>query len=84
MRVAQSDFDRQAEITKLLLENISTTQASHLRHLHAFVEAQSRYHAHCVQIMNDLQRDLARLVGSLLFIYFFWCRCLTIECLCVL
>ncbi|XP_037033802.1 endophilin-B1 isoform X2 [Bradysia coprophila] len=63
LRVAQSDFDRQAEITKLLLENISTTQSSHLRHLHAFVEAQSRYHAHCVQVMNDLQRDLASLGG---------------------
>lgn len=63
LRVAQSDFDRQAEITKLLLENISTTQSSHLRHLHAFVEAQSRYHAHCVQVMNELQRDLASLGG---------------------
>lgn len=62
--MAQSDFDRQSEITKLLLENISTTQSSHLRHLHAFVEAQSRYHAHCIQVMNDLQRDLARLVKT--------------------
>lgn len=40
LRVAQSEFDRQAEITKLLLEGISTSQSSHLRHLHAFVEAQ--------------------------------------------
>lgn len=58
--MAQSEFDRQAEITKLLLEGIATTQASHLRHLHAFVEAQVRYTHQCNKIMNDLQRELAR------------------------
>jgi hypothetical protein len=31
LRVAQSDFDRQAEITKLLLEGIGSTQNTHLR-----------------------------------------------------
>lgn len=60
LRVAQSEFDRQAEITKLLLEGISTSQSSHLRHLHAFVEAQVRYFGRCINLMNDLQRDLAR------------------------
>lgn len=60
LRVAQSEFDRQAEITKLLLEGISTTQATHLRHLHAFVESQVRYYGQCTKIMNDLQRELAR------------------------
>jgi BAR domain len=60
LRVAQSEFDRQAEITKLLLEGISTTQASHLRHLHAFVESQVRHFSQCHKIMNDLQRELAR------------------------
>ncbi|XP_038109230.1 endophilin-B2 isoform X3 [Culex quinquefasciatus] len=59
LRVAQSEFDRQAEITKLLLEGISTTQATHLRHLHAFVESQVRYYGQCNKIMNDLQRELA-------------------------
>ncbi|XP_062560545.1 endophilin-B1 isoform X3 [Armigeres subalbatus] len=58
LRVAQSEFDRQAEITKLLLEGISTTQATHLRHLHAFVESQVRYYGQCNKIMNDLQREL--------------------------
>lgn len=63
LRVAQSEFDRQAEITKLLLEGISTTQATHLRHLHAFVEAQVRYYGQCNKIMSDLQRELASLGG---------------------
>uniref|UniRef100_U5EY51 Putative sh3 domain protein sh3glb n=1 Tax=Corethrella appendiculata TaxID=1370023 RepID=U5EY51_9DIPT len=63
LRVAQSEFDRQAEITKLLLEGIGTTQSDHLRHLHAFVETQVRYYAQCYKIMNDLQRELASLGG---------------------
>ncbi|XP_035786178.1 endophilin-B2-like isoform X2 [Anopheles albimanus] len=58
LRVAQSEFDRQAEITKLLLEGISTTQATHLRHLHSLVEAQVRYYGQCNKIMSDLQREL--------------------------
>jgi endophilin-B len=58
--VAQSEFDRQTEVTKLLLEGISTSQASHLRHLHQFVEAQVRYFGQCNKVMHDLQRELAR------------------------
>lgn len=58
--MAQSEFDRQAEITKLLLEGVNTTQATHLRHLHAFVESQVRYYGQCNKIMSDLQRELAR------------------------
>ncbi|XP_052891988.1 endophilin-B2 isoform X2 [Anopheles moucheti] len=58
LRVAQSEFDRQAEITKLLLEGISTTQATHLRYLHSLVEAQVRYYGQCNKIMSDLQREL--------------------------
>jgi len=60
LRVAQSEFDRQAEITKLLLEGIGSTQASHLRYLHAFVESQVRYFAQCNKIMHELQKELAR------------------------
>lgn len=63
LRVAQSEFDRQAEITKLLLEGISTTQATHLRHLHALVESQVRYYGQCNKIMGDLQRELTSLGG---------------------
>lgn len=63
LRIAQAEFDRQAEITKLLLEGISTSQASHLRHLHSFVETQVRYYSQCTQVMNDLQNDLTSLGG---------------------
>jgi len=58
--VAQSEFDRQAEITKLLLEGISSSHASHLRCLHEFVETQVQFHAQCHNVMQDLQRDMAR------------------------
>lgn len=60
LRVAQSEFDRQQEITKLLLEGLGSTQSAHLRYLHAFVESQVRYYAQCNKIMNELQKELAR------------------------
>lgn len=59
LRVAQAEFDRQAEITKLLLEGIGSSHASHLRCLHEFVESQARYYAQCHQFMQELQRDLS-------------------------
>lgn len=60
LRIAQSEFDRQAEITKLLLEGVSSSHAAHLRYLHEFVETQARYYSQCTTIMTDLQRELAR------------------------
>ncbi|KAL7738362.1 hypothetical protein ACLKA6_006682 [Drosophila palustris] len=63
LRVAQAEFDRQSEITKLLLDGISTSQASHLRHLHAFIQTQVRYYKQCSDVMDQLQRDLANLGG---------------------
>lgn len=61
VRVAQSEFYRQAEITKLLLEGMSSSHASHLRFLHEFVETQVRFYAQCHNVMQDLQRDMASL-----------------------
>ncbi|XP_048352968.1 endophilin-B1 isoform X1 [Sphaerodactylus townsendi] len=58
VRIAQSEFDRQAEITRLLLEGISSTHAHHLRCLNDFVEAQMTYYAQCYQYMLDLQKQL--------------------------
>ncbi|XP_030566455.1 endophilin-B1 isoform X1 [Drosophila novamexicana] len=63
LRVAQAEFDRQSEITKLLLDGISTSQASHLRHLHAFIQTQVRYYKQCGDVMDQLQRELANLGG---------------------
>nr|XP_023961634.2 endophilin-B1 isoform X2 [Chrysemys picta bellii] len=58
VRITQSEFDRQAEITRLLLEGISSTHAHHLRCLTDFVEAQMTYYAQCYQYMLDLQKQL--------------------------
>ncbi|XP_060722963.1 endophilin-B1b isoform X3 [Tachysurus vachellii] len=58
LRIAQSEFDRQAEITRLLLEGISSTHAHHLRCLSDFVDAQAVYYAQCYQYMVNLQKQL--------------------------
>uniref|UniRef100_A0A6I8SJ74 Endophilin-B1 n=1 Tax=Xenopus tropicalis TaxID=8364 RepID=A0A6I8SJ74_XENTR len=58
LRITQSEFDRQAEITRLLLEGISSTHAHHLRCLNDFVEAQMTYFAQSYQYMLDLQKQL--------------------------
>uniref|UniRef100_A0A671R407 Endophilin-B2-like n=1 Tax=Sinocyclocheilus anshuiensis TaxID=1608454 RepID=A0A671R407_9TELE len=59
LRVAQTEFDRQAEVTCLLLEGISSTHVNHLRCLHEFVEAQAAYNAQCHKHMQDLQKELS-------------------------
>ncbi|EHB08718.1 Endophilin-B1 [Heterocephalus glaber] len=58
LRITHSEFDSQAEITRLLLEGISSTHAHHLRCLNDFVEAQMTYYAQCYQYMLDLQKQL--------------------------
>uniref|UniRef100_A0A8C7TX15 Endophilin-B1 n=1 Tax=Oncorhynchus mykiss TaxID=8022 RepID=A0A8C7TX15_ONCMY len=60
LRVAQTEFDRQAEVTRLLLEGISSTHVNHLRCLHEFVEAQTAYYKQCYLHMQDLQKELGR------------------------
>ncbi|XP_061119828.1 endophilin-B2-like isoform X7 [Conger conger] len=64
LRVAQTEFDRQAEVTRLLLEGISSTHVHHLRCLHEFVEAQAAYYAMCHQHMLELQKELSRLPNA--------------------
>uniref|UniRef100_A0AAQ4R0Y8 SH3-domain GRB2-like endophilin B2b n=1 Tax=Gasterosteus aculeatus aculeatus TaxID=481459 RepID=A0AAQ4R0Y8_GASAC len=59
LRVAQAEFDRQAEVTKLLLEGIGSTHLNHLRCLQDFAEAQATYYAQCHHHMQDLQRELS-------------------------
>ncbi|XP_041666068.1 endophilin-B2-like isoform X2 [Cheilinus undulatus] len=65
LRVAQTEFDRQAEVTRLLLEGISSTHLNHLRCLQDFAEAQATYYAQCHHYMQDLQRELSRCVNSI-------------------
>ncbi|XP_036299550.1 endophilin-B1 isoform X2 [Pipistrellus kuhlii] len=64
LRITQSEFDRQAEITRLLLEGISSTHAHHLRCLNDFVESQMTYYAQCYQYMLDLQKQLGSFPSS--------------------
>lgn len=64
LRIAQSEFDRQTEITKLLLEGVSSSHAAHLRYLYEFVETQARFYSQCTTIMTDLQRELTSLSSS--------------------
>uniref|UniRef100_A0A673FK66 Endophilin-B1 n=1 Tax=Sinocyclocheilus rhinocerous TaxID=307959 RepID=A0A673FK66_9TELE len=60
LRVAQTEFDRQAEVTRLLLEGISSTHVNHLRCLCEFVEVQAMYYSQCHKYMQELQRELGR------------------------
>ncbi|XP_053533115.1 endophilin-B2b isoform X3 [Ictalurus punctatus] len=64
LRVAQTEFDRQAEVTRLLLEGVSSTHVNHLRCLHEFVEAQAAYYAQCHKHMQDLQKELSSANGD--------------------
>ncbi|XP_043843609.1 endophilin-B2 isoform X2 [Dromiciops gliroides] len=63
LRVAQTEFDRQAEVTRLLLEGISSTHVNHLRCLQEFVESQATYYAQCYRHMLDLQKQLGSTQG---------------------
>ncbi|VDO27230.1 unnamed protein product [Brugia timori] len=59
LRVVQAEFDKQAEITKLLLEGIQTAHNNHLKCLRDFVESQMSFYALAHQHMADLQRELS-------------------------
>ena len=58
MRIAQSEFDRQAEATKLLMEGIRHSYANHLTYLRAFVDEQCNYYKQCHDIMSELKSKL--------------------------
>uniref|UniRef100_UPI003AAF0B63 uncharacterized protein n=1 Tax=Centroberyx gerrardi TaxID=166262 RepID=UPI003AAF0B63 len=59
LRICQSLFDRQSEISRRLLEGIGTTHTNHMRSLTDFVETQSCYYAQCHQHAQELQKQLA-------------------------
>ncbi|VDK49971.1 unnamed protein product [Anisakis simplex] len=63
LRVAQAEFDKQAEITKLLLEGIQTAHNNQLKCLRDFVEAQMSFYAQAHKHMADLQRELSGIVS---------------------
>uniref|UniRef100_UPI00358E85E3 endophilin-B1-like n=1 Tax=Myxine glutinosa TaxID=7769 RepID=UPI00358E85E3 len=55
---AETEFERQAEITRLLMEGISSTHVNHHRCLKDFVDSQTTYFAKCYQHMLQLQKEL--------------------------
>ncbi|KAH7708445.1 Endophilin-related protein 1 b [Aphelenchoides avenae] len=59
LRVSQAEFDKQVEITKLLLEGIQTAHNNQLKHLRDFVDAQMSFFAQAHQQMADLARELS-------------------------
>ncbi|XP_073909152.1 endophilin-B2 isoform X7 [Castor canadensis] len=65
LRVAQTEFDRQAEVTRLLLEGISSTHVNHLRCLHEFIKSQTIYYAQGYRHMLDLQKQLGSSQGAI-------------------
>ncbi|XP_006233884.1 endophilin-B2 isoform X4 [Rattus norvegicus] len=65
LRAAQTEFDRQAEVTRLLLEGISSAHVNHLRCLHEFVKSQTTYYAQCYRHMLDLQKQLGSSQGAI-------------------
>ena len=44
------------------MDGLKAIQTNHLRHLNSFVEVQAEYYANCNQIMQDLQKELARYI----------------------
>uniref|UniRef100_A0A1I7RWR3 BAR domain-containing protein n=1 Tax=Bursaphelenchus xylophilus TaxID=6326 RepID=A0A1I7RWR3_BURXY len=64
LRVAQSEFDKQCEITKLLLEGIQTAHNNQLKCIRDFVDAQTSFYAQAHQQMVDLQRELSSVGNS--------------------
>ncbi|XP_016356483.1 endophilin-B2-like isoform X2 [Sinocyclocheilus anshuiensis] len=63
--VAQTEFDRQAEVTRLLLEGISSTHVNHLCCLCEFVEVQAMYYSQCHKYMQELQKELGSSSGDI-------------------
>uniref|UniRef100_A0A8C5H5B9 Endophilin-B1-like n=1 Tax=Gouania willdenowi TaxID=441366 RepID=A0A8C5H5B9_GOUWI len=65
LRICQSVFDRQSEITKRALQGLDNTHSSHVNVLSDFVEAQACFYAQCHQQTQELQKQLNMYVHAL-------------------
>ncbi|CAJ1074373.1 endophilin-B1-like [Xyrichtys novacula] len=65
LRICQSLFDRQSEITRRVVEGISNTHTNHMRTLTDFVEVQACYFDQCSQHAQELQKQLASIPAVL-------------------
>ncbi|XP_006798791.1 endophilin-B1-like isoform X2 [Neolamprologus brichardi] len=59
LRICQSLYNRQSEITRAVVEGLSNTHTNHMRSLTDFVDAQASYFAQCNQHAQELQKQLA-------------------------
>lgn len=58
LRRAQTEFDRQCELTKLLMDELSVSYSHHLQCLTEFVDAQLNYYNSCTLILKDLSQEI--------------------------
>ncbi|CAF0851422.1 unnamed protein product, partial [Didymodactylos carnosus] len=58
IRNSQTEFDRQYEITRLMLDGITNSHNHHLRCLNDFVDSELQYHKQSVQVLEDLRKQL--------------------------
>uniref|UniRef100_UPI0037E75901 endophilin-B1-like n=1 Tax=Semicossyphus pulcher TaxID=241346 RepID=UPI0037E75901 len=65
LRICQSLFDRQSDVTRRVVEGISNTHTNHMRSLTDFVEVQACYFDQCNQHAQELQKQLASIPAVL-------------------
>ncbi|XP_061651435.1 endophilin-B1-like isoform X1 [Phyllopteryx taeniolatus] len=65
LRICESLFHRQSEVTRQLLGEISNTRDKHMQSLSDFVDAQTCYYAQCKQHALELQKQLASIPAVL-------------------
>ncbi|XP_075873768.1 endophilin-B1-like [Nelusetta ayraudi] len=65
LRICQSLFDRQSEITRQAAEGINNTHTNHMRSLAEFVDAQACFFDQCNQHAQELQKQLASIPAVL-------------------
>ncbi|XP_074547647.1 endophilin-B1-like [Halichoeres trimaculatus] len=65
LRICQSLFDRQSEVTRRVVEGISNTHTNHMKSLTDFVEVQACYFDQCNQHSQELQKQLASIPAVL-------------------
>uniref|UniRef100_A0A3B4FGB3 Endophilin-B1-like n=1 Tax=Pundamilia nyererei TaxID=303518 RepID=A0A3B4FGB3_9CICH len=70
LRICQSLYNRQSEITRAVVEGLSNTHTNHMRSLTDFVDAQASYYAQCNQHAQELQKQLARSVSVCAYMSF--------------
>jgi len=58
LAAAELEFNRQSEVTRLLLEGVGPAHAAHCKYLQDFVTAQARYFSDCSAVLMQLQKEL--------------------------